>query len=154
MEPKPFDGKAIVRRGELRFLLCSANCTWLHLSQEVFAQYRMQFSRPEAEGQAGAPEPAGASAGDGSTGHLLQDALLHLVGKPTRELVAVDMGAKIAELGLAELIPEEVYRAARMGEHASLIAFLCRRGRQRTRSVRSPQSCASEPSKGKRMCLL
>ena len=42
-------------------------------------------------------------------GTQLQAALLSLCGKPVRELAHVDLGEKLAELGLARHFPDEVW---------------------------------------------
>ena len=38
----------------------------------------------------------------------LQASLLRMIGKPIKEFVHVDFGAKLTEKGLADLFPEEV----------------------------------------------
>ena len=67
------------------------------------AEDKAEFAKPTAD------ERAEASVGEGSTRSLLQEALLQMVGKPTRELVAVDIGEKLAELGLTGLMPVDVH---------------------------------------------
>ena len=51
----------------------------------------------------------GAAAGEAAEDaqRALQAALLSFAGKPVAELVAFDLGAKLAELGLAQFCPAE-----------------------------------------------
>eukprot|EP00973_Karenia_brevis_P033137 4571998-Karenia_brevis.AAC.1 len=42
----------------------------------------------------------------------IQTAFLSMIGKPTKEFVHVDMAAKMTELGLTTLVPDEVWPPA------------------------------------------
>ena len=50
-----------------------------------------------------------AGGGNNDVGTQLQAALLSMCGKPVRELAHVDLGEKLAELGLARHFPDEVW---------------------------------------------
>ena len=39
---------------------------------------------------------------------MLQEALMGMIGKPTKKLVHVDFAEKLAEIGLAKYFPHEV----------------------------------------------
>ena len=62
----------------------------------------------------GVATPSSEACGD--TQRALQAVLLGFAGKPVQELVSVDLGAKLAELGLANFFPHEV---------GSLLLLLC-----------------------------
>ena len=67
---------------------------------------------------------------DEEVGRSLQAYLLGLSGKPTRELVNVDLGEKLAALGLAKFFPVEV-RAVTLVQGWALCAVVhCRPGLQ------------------------
>ena len=53
--------------------------------------------------------------GDESAGLRLQAALLSMIGKPAKEYVSIDFGAKMAELGLASVFPAEVHDCMSLG---------------------------------------
>ena len=42
------------------------------------------------------------------TREMLQEALMGMIGKPTKKLVHVDFAEKLAEIGLAKYFPHEV----------------------------------------------
>ena len=46
----------------------------------------------------------------GGVDNAVQEALLNFIGKPTRELEQVDLGSKLASLGLDRIFPVEVRR--------------------------------------------
>ena len=93
--------------------------------QEVFTQAREQFSdeiQEEKEVVTNGPTLIDLEARDSepraSTNLIsthVQEAFMELMGKPAREVVAVDVGAKIAELGLAKLLPPKASCESPMG---------------------------------------
>ena len=96
-------------------MLCYSLRCILFCIQEVFTQAREQFADEipeEKEVVAKGPTLIDLEARDSesrASANLIsthvQEAFMELMGKPAREVVAVDVGAKIAELGLAKLLP-------------------------------------------------
>ena len=93
--------------------MCHHEACILLMAQEVFEQARAQFPDYVPVDKAAKPikdVPVDLTCDDPaprSSTNLMHEAFMEMLGKPQREVVAVDVGAKIAEMGLAKLIPPE-----------------------------------------------